>query len=591
MCIGGAGEQNAKKEKLLRCDSTNLSAHSNGAFMEWLNELPKMQPVAWAVLLLSLIGGAGLFIASFKIRGIGLGVAGVLFAGIIAGHFGLHIESEILDFVREFGLILFVFTIGLQLGPGFFASLKREGLKLNLLAVSVVLLGIVVTLLVVRGLLGVDIIASLGLFTGATTNTPSLGAAQQTLKTLGETFADKTSIPALAYAVAYPGGVFGIILVLLLLRIIFRVDPEREAEQYRAEQRRGIAAVERMNILVANANLEGVAIGDIPGRGEIGVVVSRIKRAGSPEVLPAVEQMLLSQGDIILAVGSRQNLEKFRIIVGREAEVNLFKSPGRVGTRKIVVTHNSVIGRTVEDLAFDERFGVTVTRIARADIEMTALPGLKFQFGDVVQVVGEEESINNVARELGNSVRALNQTNFVPIFVGIALGIVFGMLPIYVPGMPVPVRLGIAGGPLLLAIILSRIGRIGPLVWYMPANANTAFRELGIVLFLACVGLKAGQKFFSTVFTNEGLMWLIGGFAITVLPLIIVGIIARAVMKLNYTTLSGLLAGSMTDPPALAFANAICKSDAPSVSYAAVYPLTMLLRIVTLQILVLWLCR
>jgi len=558
--------------------------------MQWLIELPQTQPVAWAVLLLSLIGGAGLSLASLKIRGIGLGVAGVLFAGIIAGHLGLHIEAEILDFVREFGLILFVFTIGLQLGPAFFASLKKEGLKLNLLAVSVVLLGVVVTLFVVRGLLGVDLIASLGLFTGATTNTPSLGAAQQTLKSLGETFADKTSIPALAYAVAYPGGVFGIIFVLLLLRSVFRINPEMEAEQHRAEQRKDISPVERMNILVQNPNLEGVAIGDIPGRGEIGIVVSRIKRADSADVLPATDQTRLRQGDIILAVGARENLEKLRIILGREAELNLFKLPGRVGTRKIIVTHSGVIGKTIDELAFDERFGVTITRVARADIEMTALPGLRLQFGDTVQVVGEEESIANVTKELGNSVRALNQTNFIPIFVGIVLGIAFGMLPVYLPGMPVPVRFGIAGGPLLVAIILSRMGRVGPLVWYMPANANTAFRELGIVLFLACVGLKAGQKFFATVFTQDGLMWLLGGFAITVIPLIVVGVIARAVMKVNFTTLSGLLAGSMTDPPALAFANAICKSDAPSVSYAAVYPLTMLLRIVTLQILVLWLC-
>lgn len=558
--------------------------------MQWLIELPQTQPVAWAVLLLSLIGGAGLSLASLKIRGIGLGVAGVLFAGIIAGHLGLHIEAEILDFVREFGLILFVFTIGLQLGPAFFASLKKEGFKLNLLAFSVVLLGVVVTLFVVRGLLGVDLIASLGLFTGATTNTPSLGAAQQTLKSLGETFADKTSIPALAYAVAYPGGVFGIIFVLLLLRSVFRINPEMEAEQHRAEQRKDISPVERMNILVQNPNLEGVAIGDIPGRGEIGIVVSRIKRADSADVLPATDQTRLRQGDIILAVGARENLEKLRIILGREAELNLFKLPGRVGTRKIIVTHSGVIGKTIDELAFDERFGVTITRVARADIEMTALPGLRLQFGDTVQVVGEEESIANVTKELGNSVRALNQTNFIPIFVGIVLGIAFGMLPVYLPGMPVPVRFGIAGGPLLVAIILSRMGRVGPLVWYMPANANTAFRELGIVLFLACVGLKAGQKFFATVFTQDGLMWLLGGFAITVIPLIVVGVIARAVMKVNFTTLSGLLAGSMTDPPALAFANAICKSDAPSVSYAAVYPLTMLLRIVTLQILVLWLC-
>ena len=559
--------------------------------MQWLNQMSSAQPVAWAVLLLTLIGALGLVIASVKIRGVGLGIAGVLFAGIIVGHFGFHIEKEILEFVREFGLILFVFTIGLQLGPGFFASLRKQGLKLNSLAVCVVLLGVATTLLVANKLLGIDLVASLGLLSGATTNTPSLGAAQQTLSTLGDAVADKVALPALAYAVAYPGGVFGIILSLLALRLLFRINPEAEAEAFRAEQRKGIETLERMNLVVENANLENLSIGEIPGRREMGVIVSRIRRAGEPQVNTATEQTLLHRGDVILAVGSRKNLEKFRVIVGRESDVNLAKAPGRVVTRKIVVTRKDRLGKTIDELGLDERFGVTVTRVARADIEMTALPELALQFGDMLQVVGEEDAMPGVTKELGNSVRALNETNFIPIFVGIALGVLLGTVPIYFSGMPVPVRLGIAGGPLLLAIILSRIGRIGPLVWYMPANANTAFRELGIVLFLACVGLKAGEKFFSTVFTNEVLLWLAGGFAITELPILIVGIVARVFFKMNFTAISGLLAGSMTDPPALAFANAVCRSDAPSVAYATVYPLTMLLRIVVVQILVLVFCR
>ena len=559
--------------------------------MQWLNQMSSAQPVAWAVLLLSLIGALGLVIASVKIRGVGLGIAGVLFAGIIIGHFGFHIEKEILEFVREFGLILFVFTIGLQLGPGFFASLRKQGLKLNALAVCVVLLGVATTLLVANKLLGIDLVASLGLLCGATTNTPSLGAAQQTLATIGGAVVDKAALPALAYAVAYPGGVFGIILSLLTLRFMFRINPEQEAEAYRADQRKGIESLERMNLVVENVNLENLSIGDIPGRREMSVIVSRIRRAGETQVHTATEQTLLHRGDVILAVAARKNLEKFRVIVGRESDVNLTKAPGRVVTRKIVVTRKDRLGKTIDELGLDEKFGVTVTRVARADIEMTALPELALQFGDMLQVVGEEDAMPGVTKELGNSVRALNETNFIPIFVGIALGVLLGTVPIYFSGMPVPVRLGIAGGPLLLAIVLSRIGRIGPLVWYMPANANTAFRELGIVLFLACVGLKAGEKFFSTVFTNEGLHWLAGGFAITVLPILIVGIIARAFLKMNFTAISGLLAGSMTDPPALAFANAVCRSDAPSVAYATVYPLTMLLRIVVVQILVLMFCR
>ena len=559
--------------------------------MEWLTKMSEASPVAWAVLVLMLTGAIGLLIASVKVKGVGLGIAGVLFAGIILGHFGFHIEKEILEFVREFGLILFVFTIGLQLGPGFFASLRKQGLKLNALALSVVLLGVATTLMVVNKVMGIDVIASLGLFTGATTNTPALGATQQTLKSLGEAFADKVTLPSLAYAVAYPGGVFGIIFVLLLLRFGFRINPEQEAEAYRNEQRKDIDPVERMNILVKNSNLEGLTIGDIPGRKEISVVVSRSKRLGEAEVHAATDQTVLHQGDIILVVGSRKNLEKFRLIVGVESDVNLFKAPGRVETSKIVVTRKAVLGKTIHQLGVDGRFGATITRVSRAEIEMTAQPELALQFGDVVQLVGEEGAIAKATKELGNSVHALNETNFVPIFVGIALGVLLGMIPFHFSGIPVPVKLGIAGGPLVVAIILSRVGHIGSMVWYMPANANLAFRELGIVLFLACVGVKAGEHFFAKVFTHEGVLWLAGGFAITFIPLLIVGIVARAFLKLNYTAISGLLAGSMTDPPALAFANAISKSDAPSIAYATVYPLTMLLRIVSVQILVLIFCR
>ena len=447
------------------------------------------------------------------------------------------------------------------------------------------------TLVVANKLLGIDMVAALGLFTGATTNTPSLGAAQQTIKTLGDAFTDKAALPALAYAVAYPGGVFGIILTLLLLRFGFRINPEQEAEAYRAEQRKGVDPLERMNLVVENSILDNLAIGDVPVRREVSVVVSRIKRKDANEVQTATDQTILHRGDIILVVGSRKNLEKFRVIVGRECDVNLAKAPGRVVSRKIIVTRKEVLGKTIDEIDFDSRYSVKVTRVTRADLEMTALPELALQFGDMLQVVGDEAAMAKVADELGNCVRALNETNFIPIFVGIALGVLFGMLPLHFSGIPAPVRLGIAGGPLILAIVLSRIGRIGSMVWYMPANANMAFRELGIVLFLACVGLKAGESFFSKVFTAEGLNWLLAGLCITILPILIVGLVARLVFKLNFTAISGLLAGSMTDPPALAFANAVSRSDAPSIAYATVYPLTMLLRIVSVQILVLVFCR
>ena len=547
--------------------------------------MAEAQPVAWAVLVLMLVAVVGMSISSLKIKGVGIGIVGVLFAGIVAGHFGLRIEHEILEFVREFGLILFVFTIGLQLGPGFFASLRQQGLKLNLMAVAIVVMGgaIAIGLAYVAG---IDLFASFGLFSGATTNTPSLGAAQQTIKSLGADAATRATVPALAYAVAYPGGVAGIIAVLLFIRFAFRINPEKEAEEFRAMQKAGRDPLERMNLVVENPNVDNLAVGDLPGR-EGGVVVSRIKRAGAPEVETATEQTVLHSGDIILAVGTHKALQSFRVVIGRVTDINLVKAAGRVISRKLVATHKDILGKTLEELDFDDLYGVTVTRVTRADIEMTAVPELHLQFGDVLQVVGEEKAILRATEAIGNKLRALNETNFVPIFIGIALGVLAGSIPISIPNMPVPVRLGIAGGLLILAIILSRLGKVGPLLWYMPANANLAFRELGIVLFLSCVGLKAGENFFNSVLTQQGLHWVLGGLAITMIPLIIVGLFARIVFKLNFTILSGLLAGSMTDPPALAFANAISSSDAPSVAYATVYPLTMLLRILVVQILVL----
>ena len=533
----------------------------------------------------------GLAIAGIKVRGVGIGIAGVLFAGILVGHLGFGINHDIMEFVREFGLILFVFTIGLQLGPSFFASMRSHGLKLNALAAAVVLLGVAATLAVAAAA-GIDIFSAVGLFSGATTNTPSLGAAQQTVSVLatqpGSTVTpDNAALPALAYAVGYPVGVFGIIGVMLFLRKIFRVDTVREAAEFLAEQHKGIEPLVRMNLVVENANLDGLEIGDVPGRRETGVIVSRIKRAGAEEVEVATEQTVLHKGDKILAVGSKRQLDAFRVIVGRESGENLMRVPGSVAFRRVVVTRKEVLGKTIPELGLDSLYGVTVTRVLRADVEMTAIPDLKLQFGDFLHVVGDEDNIAKAADLLGNSLKALNETKFIPIFLGILLGVAAGLAPFHFAGLPVPVRLGLAGGPLVLAILLARLGRFGPLVWYMPANANTALRELGIVLFLACVGLKAGEKFVPTLLSQDGLLWLGGACVITVAPLLIVGFVARLVLHVNFIAICGLLAGSMTDPPALAFANTISKSDAPSVAYATVYPLTMLLRIMSAQLMVL----
>jgi putative transport protein len=562
----------------------------------WILEMGETQPVAWAVLVLSAVAVAGLALSSLKVRGIGPGIAAVLFAGIAAGHFGIRIQPEILEFVREFGLVLFVFTIGLQLGPGFFASLKNNGARLNALAAAVVALGVASTVFLVAAT-GMNPFAGVGLFTGATTNTPALGAAQQTVAIIAQgnaaaaAEANRAALPALAYAVGYPAGIFGIIAAMLALGKIFRIDPAKEAAEFDAARKKGTEPLVRMNLVVENPNLDGLPIGEIPGRREIGVMVSRIKRSAADGVEAATEQTAIHTGDRILAIGTAKHLDAFRLIVGRKSGMDLMHMPGRVAFRRVVATRKEVLGKTIAELGLDSLYGVAITRVLRGEVELAAAPELRLRFGDFLHVVGDEEHIAKASAALGNSLRALNQTNFIPIFLGILLGVLAGMVPFAFPGLPVPVRLGLAGGPLVLAILLSRIRQIGSVVWFMPATANTAIREMGIILFLACVGLKAGENFVPAILGGDGLLWLVCACAITTVPLLAVGIFARAVLKTNFIDLCGLLSGSMTDPPALAFANSVAKSDSPSIAYATVYPLAMLLRILSAQLLVLLFAR
>ena len=558
--------------------------------MNWLFQLDTLSPVAHAVAALALVCCAGMALGSLKVRGIGLGTAGVLFAGIIAGHFGKPVDHHTLAFVKEFGLILFVFTIGLQLGPGFFAAFRRQGMQLNVIAGVIVLAG--AALVVALGwLLKLDFAAVLGLLSGATTNTPSLGAAQQTLATIPGIAEDRLALPALAYAVTYPGAIVGIIGTLLLLKRVFRVDAEREATALAEEQRGRVEPLENRTLVVENPNLTGVAIDAIPSRVETGVTVSRHRRAGETEAHVAMGSTLLQTGDLIAGVGTRSALDTFQRVVGRPSDEDLRHAPGNVTYRRVVVTHRDVLGKTLRELAFDTRHGAVVSRVTRADLELSATDDLRLQFGDMVQVVGDEKSLEQAAKLLGNSVKELNETHFIPLFLGILLGIVVGMAPIAFPGLPQPVRLGLAGGPLIVALILGRVGRLGRLVCHMPVNANLAFREFGIALFFAAAGLAAGPRFFASVFSANGLLWAGAGLCVTVVPLLVAGLFARAVLKTNYAVLTGLLAGSVTDPPALAFATNITKSDAPTVAYATVYPLTMLLRLLCAQVLALVLFR
>jgi putative transport protein len=556
--------------------------------MSWLFDLHKTQPIAHAIGVLAFVCVVGMALGSLKFRGIGLGTAGVLFAGILVGHFGEEIDHRTLDFVKEFGLILFVFTIGLQLGPGFFATLRKQGVRMNLVAAAIVILG-AVTVPIIGWLARFDAAAVLGIFCGAVTNTPSLGAATQALATMPGISPDRLTLPALAYAVTYPTAIAGIIGTLLFVKQIFRIDPVREAKEFAAKNRREIEPLERRTLIVTNSNLDGVRLDAIPGRLESGVTISRVRQGN--EISAATDATVIHHEDRVAVVGTRSGLDQFERVIGQRSDEDLVLAESDITFRRVVVTDRSVLGKTVAELDLDDRYGVAVTRITRADIEMSAVPGLRLQFGDMVQIVGRDVDLDKAAAALGNSLKELNETHFIPFFIGIVLGIALGTMPIMFPGLPHPIRLGLAGGPLIVALILGRVGRIRRQVWHMPVNTNLAFREFGIALFFAAVGLGAGAKFFSTVFTATGLQWLLAGVCVTILPLLLIGIFARAVWKMNFMDLSGMLAGSMTDPPALAFASNIARSDAPTVAYATVYPLTTLLRILSAQVLAIVLFR
>jgi len=490
----------------------------------------------------------------------------------------------VLEFAREFGLILFVYTIGMQVGPGFFASLRRTGLPLNIMAGSIVILGAAIAVAIAK-FAQVPMAAAVGLFSGATTNTPSLGAAQEAIRSLPYAPAGSGSLPGLGYAVAYPFGIIGIILTMVALRALFRVDLKKETAELLERAGSKPAKLAHLNLVVTNPNLEGRRLDQLPVLKMTGVVVSRIKHQGQVEL--AKPEDVLHLGDTLLAVGPGEELEELRMLVGQVSSEDLRAGVSHLVMRRVIVTKKAVLGKKLEELNFLESYGVTVTRVTRAEVELSATPERRVQFGDMVVIVGREEDITKVSGLLGNSIKQLNHTELIPIFVGIGLGVLFGSIPIAFPGIPAPVKLGLAGGPLLVAIILSRIGRIGPLLWYMPNNANFAIREIGIVLFLSCVGLHAGEKFVDTLVHGAGLQWMGLAMLITLAPLLIVGLFARIVLKTNYVSICGLLAGSMTDPPALAFANNVSGSDAPSISYATVYPLTMLLRVVCAQLLIL----
>lgn len=555
----------------------------------FLLDLLTKPSAAHDVAILASVIALGLGLGRISFGGIRLGAAGVLFSGILFGHFHLTVSHDILHFIREFGLILFVYSVGMHVGPGFFASLKRQGLALNMMAAGIVLMGVLITIGLIF-LAGIPLPAAVGLFSGGTTNTPGLGAAQEAMKSLVAAESDLHQLPGLAYAIAYPFGIVGIILNMIFARLMFRIDPAKEARDYQDEQTAGSSKLCSVNLEVENKNLHGVAIKDIPPGASSGAIISRVMHV--EEVKVARPETVLFVGDIIHAVGRQSALKELQMLVGSVTAIDLRKDvDSDINARWIVVTRHDMVGRSVGELSISGFAEIAVTRIRRTGIEFTALPNMELQFGDNVLVVGKESSLKRVAELLGDSPHELGVPLLMPYFVGILLGVVVGSIPFYIPGVPIPVKLGLAGGPLLVAICVSRLGHIGRMIFYMPESANQMMREFGITLFLACVGLTSGAKFFSTLTQGEGLYWMAWAALITFVPLFVTMILARKVFRLNYLTLCGLLSGSMTDPPALAFANAMAKSTATSVAYATVYPLVMILRVICAQLMIILLMK
>ena len=550
--------------------------------MSWLGELFFGQGVAHSVLMFAIVIALGIVLGKVKVWGISLGITWILFVGIICSHFGMQVDGHILHFVQEFGLILFVYSVGLQVGPGFFSSFRKGGMTLNMLATGIVLLGVVTTY-IIHVVTGLPITTMVGVLSGAVTNTPGLGAAQQAY--MDASGMEDPTI-ALGYAVAYPLGVVGIICSIMLMRVLFRVNLEKENEALEREDTDKGSNAQQFSVRVTNPALFGKELKEVTRLINRKFVFSRVYHEDDSIELGSSETCL-SAGDKLLVVAALQDIDAITAFLGERVEVEWEKLDKKLVSRRIAITKAAVNGKMLGEMKLRNCFGVNVTRVNRAGVDLVARPNLQLQIGDRLTVVGPEAAVNNVAKVLGNSLRRLREPNLVPIFLGIFLGIVLGSIPFTFPGIPQPVKLGLAGGPLIIAILVSRFGPQYGLVTYTTMSANLMLREVGIALFLASVGLRAGNGFVETIINQGGYAWIGYGVIITLVPLIIIGIIARAVYKVNYFTLMGLIAGSMTDPPALAYSNGVAGNDAPSVSYATVYPLTMFLRVLTAQLLIL----
>ncbi len=559
--------------------------------LQWLKDLfTTTDSVAHIALLYAIVIAVGVYLGKIKFWGISLGVTFVLFAGIVAGHFGFTAPLPILTFSQDFGLILFVFMIGMQVGPGFFESFGKAGIKLNALATTGILLNILVMFACYFIFFDtsnpINLPMMVGTLYGAVTNTPGLGAANEALQAV---FPNGAPQIASAYACAYPLGVLGIIGATILIRYICKVKLEKEEEELVAmDETKANKKPYKMHLEVTNKYLEGKTLLQVHDFLNRDFVVSRLVHNG--ELCIPNRDTVFHLGDQMLIVCAEADQEAIMAFIGPKLDIDFEQSDQPLVSKRILITNPSVNGKTLASMHFSSVHGVNVTRITRHGIDLFASASLPMQVGDKIMVVGPEDAVDRVANKMGNSIRRLNAPNIATIFVGIILGIIFGSLPVAIPGMPVPLRLGIAGGPLIIAILIGRYGYKIHLVTYTTTSANMMLREIGLVLFLASVGIKAGANFFETVVEGDGLLYVLTGFLITVIPILIVGPIARIRYNFNYFTIMGMIAGTYTDPPALAYANSVCSKEAPAIGYSTVYPLSMFLRIFTAQIVVLFFC-
>ena len=555
--------------------------------MEWITHLLWGEGVAHSVMLLSAVIALGILLGKLKIGGVSPGITFVLFAGLFFGHFGFKVEAETLHFFKEFGLILFVYSIGMQVGPGFFASFRKGGITLNMLAAGVVFLGVAVTL-VIHYVTQTPIPTMVGILSGAVTNTPGLGAAQQAYF---DTYGATDNTIAMGYAIAYPLGVTGIILAIISIRFIFKISLSNETKRLEEENNTQSTQARPLSLIVKNPAIFGKTVGELAAlMAPREFVLSRIWYHRNQQIEMVSADTVLHENDRIFVITTENDAAFVTTFTGEELPMERkqwIRPESQFVSRRILVTKSNLNGKRLGDLQLRRLYGINITRINRSGVDLVATPQLTLQVGDRLTVVGTESAIVNVEKVLGNSMKRLNEPNLIPIFLGIAIGILLGSIPFAVPGIPQPVKLGLAGGPLIIAILISRFGYKYKLVTYTTTSANLMLRETGITIFLACVGIGAGDGFLHAIIHQGGLAWIGYGFAITIIPLLVIGIVARRFYKLNYFTLMGLMAGSTTDPPALAYANVTAASDAPAVSYATVYPLTMFLRVLTAQLMIL----